>query len=146
VARIVVGFDGSEAAALALRWAVDEGRLRQATVDVVLAWSFLDQKLAQGEVRFRPDYGEDDAKAFLEDAVQKALEGTSLDGIDLQLKPVCDLAAHALLEAADGADLLVVGSRGLGGLRGALLGSISEQCVQHSSCPVVVVRGAPAPD
>jgi nucleotide-binding universal stress UspA family protein len=46
-----------------------------------------------------------------------------------------------LVEAADGADLVVVGSRGRGGLRSALLGSVSSHVVQHAPCPVVIVRG-----
>ena len=53
-------------------------------------------------------------------------------------------AAQALLEAAAKADLLVVGSRGHGGFAEALLGSVSQHCVQHAPCPVVIVRGAPA--
>ncbi len=51
-------------------------------------------------------------------------------------------AAQVLLEAADGADLLVVGSRGHGGFAEALLGSVSQHCVHHAPCPVVIVRGA----
>ena len=49
-------------------------------------------------------------------------------------------AAEVLLEAADGADLLVVGSRGHGGFTGALLGSVSQHCAHHAPCPLVIVR------
>ena len=51
-------------------------------------------------------------------------------------------AAQVLLEAADGADLLVVGSRGHGGFTGALLGSVSQHCAHHAPCPLVIVRHA----
>ncbi|WP_329018626.1 universal stress protein [Micromonospora rifamycinica] len=47
--------------------------------------------------------------------------------------------AQVLLDAADGAQLLVVGSRGHGAFAGMLLGSVSQHCVQHASCPVVIV-------
>jgi nucleotide-binding universal stress UspA family protein len=50
-------------------------------------------------------------------------------------------AAQVLLDACDGADLLVVGSRGHGGFTEALLGSVSQHCVHHARCPVVVLRG-----
>lgn len=49
--------------------------------------------------------------------------------------------AQVLIDASDGADLLVVGSRGHGGFTEALLGSVSQHCVQHAHCPVVVIRG-----
>jgi nucleotide-binding universal stress UspA family protein len=48
--------------------------------------------------------------------------------------------ARILLDASGGADLLVAGSRGHGGFAEALLGSVSQHCVQHASCPVVVIR------
>ncbi|MEV7068508.1 universal stress protein [Streptomyces collinus] len=48
--------------------------------------------------------------------------------------------AQILVDTANGADLLVVGSRGLGGFTGTLLGSVSRYCVEHATCPVVVMR------
>ena len=51
-------------------------------------------------------------------------------------------AAQVLLDASDGAELLVVGSRGHGGFTEALLGSVGQHCVQHANCPVVVIRGS----
>jgi len=54
---------------------------------------------------------------------------------------VNDLPARALLTAADGASMLVVGSRGLGGFKGLLLGSVSQQVAHHALCPVLIVPG-----
>ena len=72
--------------------------------------------------------------------------GDARSGVEVTAVPVQGVtAAAALLDAAEGADLLVVGSRGLGGFTGLLLGSVSQQCVQHAGCPVVIVRGSEPP-
>lgn len=55
-------------------------------------------------------------------------------------------ATQALIDAAKGASLLVVGDRGHSGFKAAVLGSVSSHVTQHASCPVVVVRGEPADD
>jgi nucleotide-binding universal stress UspA family protein len=56
-------------------------------------------------------------------------------------QPVEGNPAQVLLDASAGADLLVVGSRGHGGFASALLGSVSQHCVHHADCPVVIIRG-----
>ena len=61
----------------------------------------------------------------------------ALDGSPSSIEGI---PAQVLLDASDGADLLVVGSRGHGGFTGALLGSVSQHCVHHAHCPVVVIR------
>ncbi|QGG96183.1 universal stress protein [Actinomarinicola tropica] len=133
MARIVVGIDGSAGGDEALRWALDEARRAGATLEVVLAWSHLEQPAGE----FRPDYGADDAHAALRAAVDRVGDAA---GVDVLLTAVNDLPARALIEAARRADLLVVGSRGLGGFTGLLLGSVSQQVSSHSSVPVVVVH------
>ncbi len=134
----MVGIDGSEGAAQALRFAAEEARLRGARLEAVLAWGLLDQPGVPGGTAFDPHFGDADARAFLEAAVERAIGDDP--GVTVELVPVCDLPARALLERAVGADLLVVGARGLGGFRGLLLGSVSHQVVQHAPCPVAVVR------
>jgi nucleotide-binding universal stress UspA family protein len=135
---IVVGVDGSEGAARALRWAVREAGLRHRPVTAVLAWSYLDQHWAAPDHMFDPAYGEADALAALDEAVARAL-GTEV-AAGVPRRAVCDLAARALLDASVGADMLVVGARGLGGFRGLLLGSVSQQCLNHARRPLVIVR------
>lgn len=132
--RVIVGADGSESSRRAIRWAAHEARLRGAVLEVVHAWTLLGQP-ADGS--FDPDFGEDDARAWL--GGELAALGDAVDGVDVEATVVCDLGARALIEAGDRADLLVVGSRGCGGFRGLLLGSVSSQVVQHAPCPVAVV-------
>jgi nucleotide-binding universal stress UspA family protein len=78
------------------------------------------------------------AEGHLADAVDEVRAISK--GLDVTTEAVEGQAAAVLLHAARDADLLVVGSRGLGGFRGLLLGSVSQQCVDHAPCPVVVVR------
>jgi nucleotide-binding universal stress UspA family protein len=139
--EILVGVDESEGAAQALRWALREGELRRADVTAVLAWGWLDQHQAT-PAAFDPHYDEPQARAALEAIVAKVLGGPPPAA--LRLEVICDLAAPALIKRSAGADLLVVGARGLGGFRSLLVGSISQQVLQHAPCPVAVVRGEPA--
>lgn len=133
---IVVGVDESPNAAQALRWAVEEGAVRHEPVTAVMAWGYIAQHNAEPNQPFNPDYHEADARAVLTELVRRAV-GTE-SGVTQKL--VCDLAPRALLEAAHGATLLVVGARGVGGFEGLLLGSVSRQVLHHATCPVAVVR------
>ena len=136
--RIVVGVDGSDGGADALRFALDEARTRGAQLEAVLAWGLLDQPGVPEEREFDPAFNEDRAKARLAEVVVQAVGNEP--GVDISLRAMCDLPVRALLERSTGADLLVVGSRGLGGFRGLLLGSVSQQIAHHATCPIVIVR------
>ncbi len=127
---VVVGVDGSEQSRLALAWAAEEAGLRGARLRVVHVWSYLAQKQAP----FDPTYGDGDAQRLL----QEVTRGLS-DDIDVELVAVNDLPARGLLDSTGDADLLVVGARGLGGFRGLLLGSVSQEVLQRAICPVVVI-------
>lgn len=83
------------------------------------------------------------AEALVKDAVDE-LGDTG----DIDVEPVArrDSPAATLIEESKGADLLVVGSRGLGGFRELVLGSVSHQCAQHATCPVVILRADTAPE
>ena len=140
--EIVVGVDGSDGATAALRWAAREARLSERPLVAVLAWGLLDQAHPDPAEPFNPAYGEADALVALDSYLTASL-GVNAAGVVRRV--VCDLAAPALLDASEGAALLAVGSRGLGGFRRLLVGSVSEQCVHHATCPVAVVRGDPEP-
>ena len=138
---LVVGVDGSDGARAALRFAVDEARLRDARLRVVTAWHV--PVLAYGggiAPPPLPDMG-DDLESAARASVENALAGVASDGVEIETVVREGRPVEVLLEEAEGADLLIVGSRGLGGFGGLLLGSVSAQCAQHAHCPVVIVRG-----
>ena len=144
-APVVVGVDCSDNSRRALEVAADLARALGTPLRVVLAHSYLDQHHPGGSTDFDPAYTDDDARAALDEVIGDVLPGD----LDVTVEPVvvCDLPARALLDEAAGARMLVVGARGLGGFRGLLLGSVSQQVVAHSSCPVVVVpQGARGDD
>jgi nucleotide-binding universal stress UspA family protein len=134
---IVIGVDGSSGAAHALRWAVEEGRRHDWPVTAVLAWSYLDQHHVEPGSPFDPSYDDSAAKAALDAYLTAALGD---DASTVAQLTVCDLPAPALLGAGEGADLVVVGARGLGGFKGLLLGSVSRQVIDHASTPVAVIH------
>jgi nucleotide-binding universal stress UspA family protein len=136
--RVVVGVDGSDGAAVAVRWAAEWARRRDLGLVAVLAWGFLDQHHPDPDTAFDPEYDADAAGAALDVYLTRAL-GAEV-ARDVTRVVASDLPAPALLQAAEGAALLVVGARGLGGFRGLLLGSVSQQCLQRATCPVAVVR------
>lgn len=140
--RIVVGVDGSEAARDALRWAVAEARLRGARLQVVHAWQFpyVGPTPFGGMV-----INEGDLETSAQAELDHAVEGVDLTGMaePAELVVVNRTPATALVEAAQGADLLVVGTRGRGGFAGLLLGSVSQQVAHHAPCPVVIIPHRP---
>ncbi len=136
MSKFVVGTDGSEHAAVAMRWAVEEAEVHGADVEIVLAWSFLDQHHADRSDRFDPHYTDESARAALAAWVGEAIG----DQHPVGQRVVNDLPVRALLEAGDAADLLVLGARGKGGFEGLLLGSVSERVAQLATRPVAVVR------
>lgn len=141
MSQIVVGIDDSPGSQDALEWALEEARLREATLRMVHAVPPLG---VYSEVSTAPvDDTQDDtaraeraARALLASALERA--GGEPAGVSVQLVPRVGSAASVLVEEAGEDGLLVVGSRGRGGFAGLLLGSVSQQAVQHARCPVVV--------
>lgn len=135
---IVVGVDGSEPSLKALGWAAAQARLTGAKLRVVTTWEV---STGTGWVpTFPVDYDPEVlARQALDEAVTTVL-GADPD-IEVERLVKEGHAAHVLLAAAGGADLLVVGSHGHGAVAGMLIGSVSEQVVRHAPCAVVVVHG-----
>ena len=144
-ARIVVGIDGSENAKPALRWALDEARLRGAPLRVVYAWMPPAYAAGYGLV---PGALVDSVAlgAIAKEELDKAIDSIVSDAKDVSIERVAveGVAASVLVDQADEADLLVVGSRGHGGFAVLLLGSVSQQCAHHAPCPLVIVRAGDA--
>ncbi|MGA5821807.1 universal stress protein [Kitasatospora sp. NPDC094028] len=141
--RIVVGVDSSPASEQALRWAIDYARAVHGTVHAVTAWEYPafygwgGQAVPPAEA-FNP---EELARRTLDETVTRAAD--EAPGVHITRNVVPGNAVQALLEAARGAALVVVGSRGLGGFSGVLLGSVSRHLTEHAPCPVTVVRDQP---
>jgi nucleotide-binding universal stress UspA family protein len=142
--RIVAGVDGSPSSASALRWAIGQAERTGASVDAVMAWHYpamaasAGYGLAAGGIESADDFKEA-AEKIVAAAISSGLDPAS--EVHVHSRVAEGNAARVLLDAADGAELLVVGSRGHGGFTEALLGSVSQHCVHHAACPVVVVRG-----
>ena len=142
--RIVVGVDGSAHARQALRFSLSEAALRGARVDVVSSWAV--PSLAATGVGMIPAF--DLLRAELGDSAGQVIAGELADaadaaaGLEIEQLVAQGDAAGALVGVAAGADLLVVGSRGRGGVTGTVLGSVSRACLHHAPCPVAVVHDA----
>lgn len=136
-ARIVVGVDGSASSRAALRWATTQAERSGATLEAITCWLWPSSygwpmPVPEG---FDPAV---DARHLLDDVV--AGVGRDHPSVELTTRVVEGHPAEVLTKASDGAELLVVGSRGHGAFTGMLLGSVSDHCVAHARCPVVVVR------
>ncbi|MBS2966789.1 universal stress protein [Actinocrinis puniceicyclus] len=133
---IVVGVDGSESSIDALRWAALQAKRTDARLQAISAWQY------PGGYGWVPDFSELDfeaeAQKGLDDTVARAL-GAEPD-VPVTTRVIEGNAAIVLIDASQGADLLVVGSRGHGAFAGMLLGSVSQHCAQNASCPVLIVR------
>jgi nucleotide-binding universal stress UspA family protein len=140
--RVVAGVDGSETSDRALRWALDDARARGGVVAAVHAWRVpFSMSLTAGT---RDLSAFEDAAGRLLDQVIDAAAAEYRD-VPVERVLVGGSPADALLGAAGNAALVVVGGRGVGGFRGLLLGSVSQQLAHHAPCPVVVVPGATRP-
>jgi nucleotide-binding universal stress UspA family protein len=135
--RIVVGVDGFESSKAALRWAIHQAKLTGAVVEAVTVWH-IPAGTGVVPIADMPDY-RDDAQSVLAEAIAEMC--TTDTEVEVRPRVLAGRAAQVLVETAEGAELLVLGSRGHGGLAEALLGSVGQFCVHHAPCPVVIMRG-----
>ena len=147
---IVVGVDDSDNSKAALRWAIDEARLRDVPVNAVHAWEapIAVPMIDVGPVPATPVLDQPevlrDVRKAAEEFVERVVAEVAGDVSGVEVRPLAveGRPASALVEAAQGADLLVVGSRGLGGFKELVLGSVSHQVASHAPCPVVIHRAS----
>ena len=140
MAKIIVGTDGSECSQRALQWAVDEGRLRGCSVQVVYAvdWRALKEAILVTPTQKHVD---EEAQGVL-DRVVTELGDISDVKLETRIAHVTDRrgpSAEMLAMADEEGDMVVVGTRGNSAITGAFLGSISHRLLHYAHCPVVVV-------
>lgn len=136
---IVVGIDGSKCGEEALRCAISEAEVSGRRLLILHAWSWLSDAMV------RP-FDQPESKKVGAAILHHAEAEARRHGVDAQIRLFDGPAAKGLLEASHDAAMLVVGSHGYRGLAKTLLGSVSRECVEHATCPVLVVpRGLDAP-
>ena len=127
--RVVVGVDGSRASMAALRWAAEEARLRGAVLETVHVF--------------------ENTPVWRLSVHQQQRDEPVVHLGDVEVEAVMVDSRHpdrVLVERSEGADLLVVGSRGLGDVSQMLLGSVSHHCAIHAHCPLVIIHAPPTGD
>jgi nucleotide-binding universal stress UspA family protein len=142
---VVVGYDGSEHSTVAVDWAAAEAVSRGVPLTLVAATTIPLEGMRFGGTVLTPD--------AIDSLIDRLHEATTLQadqvraahpGLDVQVKVALGSATSVLMESSDSADLVVVGSRGMGGFRGLLVGSVGVQVATNATCPAVVIRDAPA--
>jgi len=142
MATVVVGVDGSDPARAALEFAAADAALRKAGLRIICAWEIPPIIYAGGFPQGLDQSTLDRFGEGAENVVKQAID------IARELQPEVESEGQAsqgqpaevLLRESRGAELIVVGNRGRGGFASLLLGSVSQQVVNHASCPVTVVR------
>jgi nucleotide-binding universal stress UspA family protein len=137
---VVVGVDGSPPSHKALTWAAAEAADHRADLVVVNVWEHT-LPPATGSASVSEHSVPDPGQRTAEDLLREIKEVLG-DDPPVLVQPLVKqgVAAKVLIEQSEGADLLVVGTRGHGGFRGLVLGSVSQHVAAYAECPVTVVR------
>ena len=146
--EVVVGVDGSTGARTALAWGLREAQLHGGAVRLVTVWPEDLPPHGHGEGIGRPDVTdfEEDVRSRMRTEAAEVAASTGCETVPVSPEVRYGQPAQQLIDTAGSDGLLVVGSRGRGSLRGALLGSVGQQCAQYARGPVVVVRDDGSPD
>jgi nucleotide-binding universal stress UspA family protein len=138
--KVVVGVDGSEHSILALRWAANEAAMLNVPLEVITAWTFPDEPAPLGIEIHVPIQEElmAQARAKLNQIIDEVIPDTQCARVIA--KVIRGRPDHVLLGETNKDDLLVVGSRGGSPFEELVFGSVSDRCVRHAFCTVVVVR------
>ncbi|WP_439937759.1 universal stress protein [Nocardia sp. N13] len=140
---IVVGHDGSRAAGAVVRRAGDLARRLGVTLHVVRVWNVTTAPRPDSMVGgYVPPFAEFEQAVISDLKADCASAGLAGD-VDVQLYALRGQATERLIDAAAGAEMLVVGTRGAGGFAGLRFGSTATQVVRHSPVPVLVVPNIP---
>ena len=149
---VVVGVDGSTGSHSALGYAVREAVRRNVGLDVVIAYSEAMPWAGAGAIVLPEPEGnraadaESTARALVDDVLREAAGRPGIDALKIRVVPVAGPAQRVLADRSRGAGLLVVGSRGRGAFRSAVLGSVALHSVTGAHCPVVVVGPGQQPE
>ncbi|MER7506066.1 universal stress protein [Nonomuraea pusilla] len=136
--RVLVGYDGSEHSDAAMRYAFEQARARKAQLHVVYAWEMpILSPYASAYSNLVEEAFEEESRKARERVVPWREKNPDVECID---EGLCEHPAAALIRASESADLVVVGTRGMGGFASAVLGSVSHAVLHHVHCPVAVVR------
>ena len=138
---IVVGVDGSEHSVISLEWAVREAAVRNAALTVITVQSVAAGYFGSPVVLPTDEPAREQLWQAANESVDKVLAGLG-DGLkpaSVTVRAIVGFPARELIDASRGADMLVVGSRGVGGFTRLMMGSVSSQVAQHAYCPIVII-------
>lgn len=141
--QIVVGIDGSGSSRDALRWALEEARIRGAFVDAVHVWRY--PPLAYAGILSAPAVAHDELESGAQSLLEYEVDAVLAAGYDsppIRRVVLEGSAGEQLVRYAEAADMLVIGHRGRGRVADKVLGSVAHHCSNHASCPVIVVSDA----
>lgn len=141
---IVVGVDGSIHSQQALEWAISESVLRHSPLTVIAVSPIAGSIFGLFAAQHYPsdEEGREKVEEAARELVDKVLASRGdTSGLAVTVQAINGLPADELIKASQGADMIVVGARGIGGFSRLVMGSVSTQVTHHAHCPVIVIPG-----